>query len=197
MKKLSVSIVVLFMTLVNLKAQEGVPTKGDLTVLFKIGINGAIYVSDEYENENAEREPALIIGGNIDYFLSSTWSLRSGLIYEQRHYQHEEPAFELEASYLTVPLTINSHIGKKKRWNVNFGPSISINLASRMDKVNIMNDTKTLDVGGELGTGYQLPLGRLSLYFEINSFVGFYSPEIGGDDETRWTRSSINIGLIY
>lgn len=115
MKKIGFTLLLFVVSVSSLKAQDGYPTKGDVSVLAKIDVNGAIQVGDDMPEENLERIPAVLIGGNVDYFLSSRWSLRGGLIYEQRKFKSTLTDATQKASYLTVPLTGNVHLGGDKR----------------------------------------------------------------------------------
>lgn len=68
------------------------------------------------------------IGVDFDYYFSSRWSLRSGLLYQimGTDYYKSSGNYREKLDYLSVPVHANVHFGYGKNFHLNFGPTLGI-----------------------------------------------------------------------
>lgn len=164
--------------------------KGDYEAGLNIGVNfsSASYPKD-YINEGPKyhhrhpRAKRLNISGFGSYFFSSRWSIKAKLAYDQKGWDDyvQSPNKDIlitsdyHLNYLTLPVVINWHFGRKRNWYVNYGPYIGFLLGSKDASFNTNsgNSPKTIDNGSTFGMGLKIPVAnRVKIFFEAEMQTG-------------------------
>ncbi|AZQ43783.1 porin family protein [Nonlabens ponticola] len=150
---------------------------GDVTVTPFIGISNSVFASSADVDYKSQQGISAGITGN--YFLSESWSLRTGVMYTSMGGEEKATGREERLGYIAVPVNISLHVTKYKDLSFNFGPMFLFNTASeemRSDNNEVEQDfiTNDYDFGVNLGVGYRIPLDdRFDLYFDAQGYAGF------------------------
>ena len=176
------------------------PQKGDKEFSIHIGFNTSDVSVDNDFNLDTEQLTGLYAGARVDLYWSNRWSFMTGLYYDQRGY--ESPGFggpvELRTNYLYVPVNINWHFGKNRRWNLNFGPSFSLLLSADNNGEDVKDDFASTDIGFDLGIGHKIPVGNNYIQLSLNGNGGITDISDGNAfTDIRNSRSNFAIGFIF
>jgi opacity protein-like surface antigen len=186
-------------------------TKGTIEFGFNSGVN---FSKVGNSRSNSDMTVGFNIGASADYFLSNRWSIKSKVIYDQKGWDngfvqdsyvdpglpaYVETDFDLE--YLTIPIMVNWHFGRKRNWYLNFGPYTGFLIGAKETTfgANIKDDFNTIDFGLSLGVGVKIPVStKLKISIEYEEQAGFTDifSQSSGPSFTNG-RSSLNIGLIF
>ena len=104
-------------------------------------------------------------------------------------------------NYLTIPVMANWHFGKKKNWNLNFGPYAGFLLSAEETayNTNVKEFFNTNDFGLNIGIGVKFPLSnKLKLNIEYEAQSGF--SDVFKDNNNKriiGTRGALNVGLNF
>lgn len=178
---------------------------GDITLAPQIGLNLS---NLDYDNlaEGQDFESRTGFTGGIigEYYLSDTWSLRSGLVYDALGADNEET--NLSFNYLHVPLNANWHFGSNKNWYLNFGPALGFLMDATAEPnegedEDINDIVKGFDFGVSVGIGYKYEVSEgISLFADVQgfrSFIDLNDQDGGSDLELYNIRSAFNFGAIF
>lgn len=142
-----------------------------------------------------------------NYFLNDRWSLRSGVLYQQMGSNNIDfPLFtsdyEERTSYLTVPVTVNYHLGSQRNWYLNYGVALgfltdaSANFDDGNGFVDINAVANSTQFGLTGGIGYRFNLlPNLMLLVENSNMLG-----LTDTTEQRTGKNffvSLNLGAIF
>ncbi|PJX24605.1 hypothetical protein CAP47_03740 [Psychroflexus sp. S27] len=149
----------------------------------------------------------LQLGVYGNYFLNNRWSLRTGLLYQKMGTNKVDffiftDEYSERINYITVPLTINYHFGKKRNWYVNYGASVGFATSAEADYndgngfVNIDNLANSTQFGINAGIGYKFKiLPKLSLLVENSNMLGLTDSTEQGSGKNFYM--SFNIGAVF
>lgn len=148
------------------------------------------------------------LGFAADYFFSDSWSLKGKIIYDQKGWDNgyfddgiNEFRTNYNLNYLTIPVMANWHFGKKKNWNLNFGPYAGFLLSAEETayNTNVKEFFNTNDFGLNIGIGVKFPLSnKLKLNIEYEAQSGF--SDVFKDNNNKriiGTRGALNVGLNF
>ena len=204
-----------------LVAAFGMAQKGRLEFGISGGLNAA-KVSNAEEQAFFEVDPnyGINIGLSVDYFLSSHWSVKGKLVYDQKGldgqflrrpsdeasgFSFREVNSDFKMDYLTIPVSVNWHFGKKVEIEMGVGGYVGVLLDSNDDEHQFelgrsRRFSKT-DFGavGALVAKYRLTDEfKIGLEYELQQgFSEVYKSQYSVDLTHYNSRHSINIGCYY
>ena len=198
MKKILLSFLTLFLS--NLVFSQS--DAGDFTIAPNIGVHLSRYYTSG--TDNFKSRSSIGAGVNADYFLSESWSLRSGLIYDTKGTK-DDFDFTDKLSYLTIPAQANWHFGGNKNWYLNFGPTVSFLLnAEGVDPdgktFDIKDLLKSTDFGFGFGIGHMFEISDDFKIFIDYQGIGGFVDILKDEDAIRDLqniRTSFNIGGVF
>jgi opacity protein-like surface antigen len=153
--------------------------KGDIEGGINIGINTSIVSGDYYWYDSGS---GLNVGLSADYYLSSSWSLKAKLVYDQKGFDNViytssfDPVdhgyyTDVNMNYLTVPVMANWHFGRTRNWYLNFGPYVGflLNAKETTGGEDLSDLYKSADFGLAFGIGVKIPVSnklKISLEYD-------------------------------
>ena len=192
-------------------ATFGQYSKGDVELGFNSGVNFSLAGNN---TGNSNLSTAFNLSASADYFFSSRWSLKSKLIYDKKGWDNgfvENPSFDpsLQSSYktnfnlnyLTILVLASWHFGKKRNWQLHFGPytGFLLNANETTFGTKLTQAFTTVDFGLSLGVGVKIPISdKLKLSLEYDEQTGF--TEIFKENSASTitnSRTSFNIGVNF
>lgn len=179
--------------------------KGDVEFGINLGLNSS-NVTSEYLSSYTGT--GVNLGFAADYFFSDSWSLKGKIIYDQKGWDNgllyvgvNRYNTNYNLNYLTIPVMANWHFGKKKNWNLNFGPYAGFLLSAEETayNTNVKEFFNTNDFGLNIGIGVKFPLSnKLKLNIEYEAQSGF--SDVFKDNNNKriiGTRGALNVGLNF
>lgn len=185
--------------------------KGDVEFGVNLGYNSSTVSNN---NLSADTGSGLNFGVAADYYFSSSWSLKTKLIYDQKGWNNgfidnntfdpADPAFvktDFNLNYITIPVMANWHFGRNKNWYLNFGPYVGFLVSAndtRFD-TDLKDAFNTTDAGLAFGIGVKIPVSdklKLSLEYDGQGGVVDVFKE-NTDDAVLNSRGSFNVGLNF
>ena len=169
--------------------------KGTTEIIPVIGSASSNY----YGQTNLSNEPlsSVNLGIQGDYFYSSRWSLRSGLLLQKMGSQFGN-VFKEELNYITIPVNANWHFGSTRKWNLNFGPSFGLLTAAKSNGVNIKSELNGFQYGLQVGIGYKLQLSdKFSILFDYQSMSGLSKVSKNSQNELKNSYGSFDLGAVF
>ena len=189
MKKITYLIALLSIS-INLHSQ--IREKGDFEITPKVGMSSSRY----YVSGNPSSSLTSInYGINADYYLSKSWSIKSGILYQKMGGKSNDQNFEI--NYLNLPLNANWHFGATRKWNLNFGFTQSFKISGSENQnilgIKVNNNQNGLNVG----IGYKIEISKnTGILLDYQFFSGLTN--IAEDDiyEIKNKVGNINIGIV-
>ncbi len=186
------------------KAQE----KGDIELGGQFGLNIS-NILDSGSDQFANSKISFNIGAFADFYINDRWSIKPKVIYDRKGWCDSfviDDNFNLystdfKVNYITVPITVNYHFGKTRRWYFNFGGYVGFLGAAEDSEFGI--DAKELfentDFGLSYGIGYKHPLSdNLKLFIEYEGQSGVIDIFKGNPGDAILNgRSAFNAGLVF
>ena len=179
--------------------------KGDVEFGINLGLNSSNVTSEYLSSDTGT---GVNLGFAADYFFSDSWSLKGKIIYDQKGWDNgyfddgiNEFRTTYNLNYLTIPVMANWHFGKKKNWNLNFGPYAGFLLSAEETayNTNVKEFFNTNDFGLNIGIGVKFPLSnKLKLNIEYEAQSGF--SDVFKDNNNKriiGTRGALNVGLNF
>ena len=179
----------LFSVLASSSLYAQVREKGTIEVSPFVGASTANYYGDSStKNNKAIITPSFGING-IFYF-NDRVSIKSGIEYrvfgssygvekrianpnppEADYYVIAEAKDKIET--LNIPLHFSYYIGKNRRWNVMFGPSVSFVVKAKSNGFDMMEQMNKVQAGLQFGAGYKFyNTEKFSLTVEYQEYLG-------------------------
>lgn len=178
---------------------------GDVEFGINLGLNSSNVTSEYLSSDTGT---GVNLGFAADYFFSDSWSLKGKIIYDQKGWDNgyfddgiNEFRTNYNLNYLTIPVMANWHFGKKKNWNLNFGPYAGFLLSAEETayNTNVKEFFNTNDFGLNIGIGVKFPLSnKLKLNIEYEAQSGF--SDVFKDNNNKriiGTRGALNVGLNF
>ena len=189
MKKLTYLIILLSIS-INLHSQ--VRIKGDFEITTKVGRSSSRY----YISGNPSSPlTSTNFGINADYYLSKSWSIKSGLLYQKMGGKSGGQNYEI--NYLNLPLNANWHFGATRKWNLNFGFIQSFKI-SGSEKQNILGtNINNKQTGLNVGIGYKIEISKnIGILLDYQFLSGLKN--IAEDDiyEIKNKVGNLNLGIV-
>lgn len=142
-----------------------------------------------------------------DYYFTDRWSLRSGLLYQRMGAKELDffifnDDYSERTNYLSLPVAVNFHFGRKRNWYINYGLSVGALLKAKVDysdgngEVTITDQANAFQFGLISGFGYKIPVSpNLSLQLDNSNFAGF-TPTTQERKGSNFYMS-FNIGIVF
>ncbi len=178
---------------------------GDVEFGINLGLNSSNVTSEYLSSDTGT---GVNLGFAADYFFSDSWSLKGKIIYDQKGWDNgllyvgvNRYNTNYNLNYLTIPVMANWHFGKKKNWNLNFGPYAGFLLSAEETayNTNVKEFFNTNDFGLNIGIGVKFPLSnKLKLNIEYEAQSGF--SDVFKDNNNKriiGTRGALNVGLNF
>jgi opacity protein-like surface antigen len=180
--------------------------KGDVEFGFNVGYNSS---SASDSRDSFDTGMGFNVGGAMDYYFSSDWSIKGKLIYDQKGWDNDfiedtngnvYPT-DINLNYITVPVMANWHFGNKNNWYLSFGPYFGflLNAEETQFGTDLTDYFNSNDFGLALGIGVKIPVSnKLKLFFEYDGQGGFSEVlKNSSNSDITNTRSSLNVGLNF
>jgi opacity protein-like surface antigen len=188
MKKIILAMAILCVGMTQAQQRE----KGTIELSPKIG-----FTISDFSGSGASGNDAissLSIGVGADYYLNNRWSIRSGLHYQTMGSDIDDTILGL--SYLTIPLNVNWHFGKTRKWNLNFGPSVGFLTYAKLGDVDVKDTFNEVQVGLNVGIGYKFELTKkVSLLVDYQGMAGLSNAT--KDVNIKNNYGSLNVGAVF
>lgn len=172
-------------------------TKGDMELTPKLGVIFANYYSSEkLTNESVSN---LNIGAELDTYINSRWSFRTGLLLQGMGSEIGGTNHEETLTYLTIPLNANWHFGSTRKWNLNFGPSVGfITSAKATYSDNIKEYVETSQIGLNFGIGYKIEVNKsFGILIDYQGMVGLTDIQKANNNfSIKNVYDSFNVGAV-
>jgi opacity protein-like surface antigen len=156
--------------------------KGDVEFGLNIGLNNSAASDAETDFDPGY---GYNLGGSMDYYFSTDWSIKAKLIYDQKGWNNDfiedvntgtvYPT-DVNLNYLTVPVMAGWHFGNKRNWYLNFGLYMGVLLDAKETQFDsdISEYFNKNDMGLALGIGVKIPVSnKLKVFFEFDGQGGF------------------------
>lgn len=168
--------------------------KGTTEIIPVIGSASSNYYGES--NISNSPLPSVNIGVQGDYFYSSRWSLRSGLLFQKMGSQF--PGFlKEELNYISVPVNANWHFGSTRKWNLNFGPTLGLLTSAKSNGVDVKSQLNGFQLGLQVGIGYKLQLSeKFSILLDYQSMSGLSKVSKDSQNSLKNTYGSFDIGAV-
>ena len=139
---------------------------------------------------------SLNIGLQGDYFYSSRWSLRSGVLFQTMGSQY--PGYIEELKYISIPVNANWHFGSTRKWNLNFGPTLGLLTSATANGVDIKSKANGFQYGLQVGIGYKLQLtDRFSILLDYQSMSGLSKISKDSQNQIKNSYGSFDLGAVF
>lgn len=201
--------------------QIGLAQKGHFEIGLSAGLNSSkVSNPDDELNQKADPNKGCNVGFSADYYLSDHWSLKGKLIYDQKgldgsyviraldqasgfNDRHFNSNYELE--YLTLPITVNWHFGKKVNFSIGVGGYVGYLLSSNEKEHQTFLGGRfhfsTTDYGaaGTIAIKYPLMTSlKIGLEYERQQgFADLYPKRYTNSPKHQNSRNSFSLGLYY
>ncbi|UUV20470.1 PorT family protein [Paenimyroides aestuarii] len=175
----------------SLIANAQLKEKNDIEIAPCVGINSSnYYESVSYTGGSNKALFTPFFGITADFYVNNRWSLRTGLEYQtlgssvytselinnpQDNYYYRYFYESEKLNFLVIPIHANIHIGKSRKWHINFGPTVSFLTGANFggEKVEIDHLRKE-HLGFGVGFGYRFNIHEnLSLGIEHQEYISF------------------------
>ena len=155
MKKLFFAAAIMMASVVSAFAQH---EAGDVTLQARVGMVG----SDFNNTSDTKARVGLVIGPEMEYFLTDRFSLGAGVLYTQQGAEQDKVDVTYELDYVNVPLTANFYVVKGLALRAGLQPGFKV--ASKIKFNDVEKDMDDAVKGFDLA----LPIG---LSYEYRHFV--------------------------
>ena len=155
MKKLFFAAAIMMASVVSAFAQH---EAGDITLQGRVGMIG----SDFNNTSDTKARVGLVIGPEMEYFLTDRFSLGAGVLYTQQGAEQDKVDVTYEIDYVNVPLTANFYVWKGLALRAGLQPGFKV--SSKIKYNDIEKDMDDAVKGFDLA----LPIG---LSYEYRHFV--------------------------
>lgn len=142
--------------------------KGTIELTPIVGYSTSSHIHAIYFGSSPVAGVQLGVYGN--YFLNNRWSLRSGLLYqgmgtEKIYFAIFRSDYSERTKYITLPLTINLHLGSTRKWYANYGVSVGVLTSAKADYYDGNGYVDIKDVANPFQVGLN---GRIGYKFEVS-----------------------------
>lgn len=193
-------LLISIVTVTNSISQESTITNG-YTIEPFIGFSTSTFIDGDIPN-NAYLN-TYTVGILANYYINKTWSIQGGIVKDKmggsllgiRVITTEGTLFltseVLEQEFITIPIQANWHFGKRKRWNLAFGPTYAVAIGAKLEVGDQINSNF---MAGAIDIAYQFPVGPGNLVIRSASLLRFENEESIFSGQRR---NMITIGYRY
>ena len=150
MKKLFFAAAIMMASVVSAFAQH---EAGDVTLQARVGMVG----SDFNNTSDTKARVGLVIGPEMEYFLTNRFSLGAGVLYTQQGAEQDKVDVTYELDYVNVPLTANFYVVKGLALRAGLQPGFKV--ASKIKFNDVEKDmddaVKGFDLALPIGLSYE------------------------------------------
>ena len=151
-----------------------------------------------------ELRKALTTGVAFEYYLSSEWSIRSGVFYRQSGAIKSNDVIE-KLNYLSAPVNASWHFGRENNWHLNFGLQINrlLSATTKLDdntEFDAIEEFEPWDLGLNAGIGYKFFISDNSeIFAELQGYNGFTNvvSDERSSSEFYNISSTLSTGIIF
>ncbi|AXT49539.1 PorT family protein [Aquimarina sp. BL5] len=161
----------------------------------KVGLNVANFVGDDADDD-AESKLGFHIGAVVEIPITEKFAFQPELLFSTQGVKEEEAGvdFKLNLNYINVPLIFKYYF--IEGLNIEIGPQVGFLVSAKAkadsNDTDVKDQFKTLDLGANIGLGYQLDMG---LFFQGRYNYGITN--IGDDDDSDLRNSVIQFSVGY
>jgi hypothetical protein len=166
MKKLFFAAAIMMASVVSAFAQH---EAGDITLQARVGMIG----SDFNNTSDTKARVGLVIGPEMEYFLTNRFSLGAGVLYSQQGAEQDKVDVTYEIDYVNVPLTANFYVVKGLALRAGLQPGFKVhekyccdNIAAIPEKFQLGDKAENFDLRLPIGISYDF--GGLNVELRIN-----------------------------
>ena len=153
MKKLFFAAAIMMASVVSTFAQH---EAGDITLQARVGMIGA----DFNNTSDTKARVGLVVGPEMEYFLTNRFSLGAGVLYSQQGAEQDEADVTYQLDYINVPLTANFYVVKGLALRAGLQPGFKVASKIKFNdvddvKVDLSDPVKTFDLALPIGLSYE------------------------------------------
>jgi len=161
---------------------------GQLKYGVKAGFNLANVSGDEFGNTDSKIGGALGVFARFD--LSDKIQFQPELMYSQQGTTANN--VDVNINYLNVPLMFKYLIGNGI--NIQAGPQLGLLMSAKADDEDIKDDCKGMDLGLNIGLGYELEMG---LGFDLRYGLGLSQIPDYDDADAKNSVIQLTVGYVF
>ena len=136
MKKLFFAAAIMMASVVSAFAQH---EAGDITLQARVGMIG----SDFNNTSDTKARVGLVVGPEMEYFLTNRFSLGAGVLYSQQGAEQDKADVTYQLDYINMPITANFYVVK------------GLAIKAKDVKVDLSDPVKTFDLALPIGLSYE------------------------------------------
>jgi len=156
----------------------GYSTEFTLEPFISFSSSGLVLEGDFLPKESVYNFAA---GVFVDYHFNPRWSIRSGIIYDKigdgsfffTDVNGNAISDDYNRTYISVPVMMNWHFGKRKRWNLGFGVTQSFGSENEFFSILPEADNLKSPLSSALEIGYSFPVGPGFIHISSNGINNF------------------------
>lgn len=149
MKKLLFAAAIMMASLSAFAQHEA----GDITLQARVGMVG----SDFNNTSDTKARVGVVVGPELEYFLTNRFSLGAGVLYTQQGAEQDKVDVTYELDYINVPITANFYVwkGLAVRAGLQPGFNVSSNIKAKDVKKDMDDSVKSFDLSIPVGLSYE------------------------------------------
>ena len=149
MKKLLFAAAIMMASLSAFAQHEA----GDITLQARVGMVG----SDFNNTSDTKARVGVVVGPELEYFLTNRFSLGAGVLYTQQGAEQDKVDVTYELDYINVPITANFYVwkGLAIRAGLQPGFNISSKIKANDIKKDMDDSVKSFDLSIPVGLSYE------------------------------------------
>ena len=177
MKKLFFAAAIMMASVVSAFAQH---EAGDITLQARVGMIGA----DFNNTSDTKARVGLVIGPEMEYFLTNRFSLGAGVLYSQQGAEQDKADVTYELDYINMPITANFYVVKGLALRVGLQPGFNVSSTIKAVRISSLRDRRPLHLRSHRGLRQEqgrsrqqephLPaLPRLQVQAQVSNILNF------------------------
>lgn len=181
--------ILLFSILTSSSLYSQIKDENDIEISSFVGMSLVDYYGDpSTKNNKAITTPSF--GVNVVFYFSDRLSIKTGMEYrifgssynvEKRvaNPNFSEPDYFIiveavdKIETINVPLQFSYHIGKSRKWNIMFGPTLTFVTKAKSDGISIDEQLNKVQAGLQFGAAYKFySTENFCLAVELQEYLG-------------------------
>ena len=149
MKKLLFAAAIMMASLSAFAQHEA----GDITLQARVGMVG----SDFNNTSDTKARVGVVVGPELEYFLTNRFSLGAGVLYTQQGAEQDKVDVTYELDYINVPITANFYVWKGLAFRAGLQPgfNVSSNIKAKDVTKDMDDSVKSFDLSIPVGLSYE------------------------------------------
>ena len=170
---------------------------GAIELVPQIGFSSANYYGDGIGSGNSALA-SVTFGVGTDYFFNNRWSLHSGLLFQTMGTEITNLNLKEKLDYVTIPVNASWHFGSTRKWNLNFGPSVSFLTSAKIGDIDVKDVVNSTQIGLSVGIGYKIEVSeKVSILIDYQSLSGLNNVSKDSNLTFKNTFGSFNVGGVF